>query len=111
MAEPAEWLGGDAAFWRHLAGVPEREFAAARLGSGEVARLSSASTDAESLDTRGGLVDPVIDGFGIVWSVPREEPAALRAFLPGGDVREVADPGGNPLVRSGEHVLTALSRR
>ncbi|SNY38635.1 hypothetical protein [Paractinoplanes atraurantiacus] len=28
VAEPAEWLGGDDAFWRHLAGVPEREFAA-----------------------------------------------------------------------------------
>jgi hypothetical protein len=28
VAEPPEWLGGDDAFWRYLAGVPRREFAA-----------------------------------------------------------------------------------
>lgn len=28
VAEPPEWLGGDDAFWAHLAGVPERDFAA-----------------------------------------------------------------------------------
>ncbi len=28
VAEPAEWLGGDDGFWRHLSGLPHRDFAA-----------------------------------------------------------------------------------
>jgi len=28
VAEPAEWLGGDDAFWEHLSAVPEEDFAA-----------------------------------------------------------------------------------
>jgi hypothetical protein len=95
---------------------PEREFAAARLAAGEVVRLSSTATGAEPLDSRGGLVDPVIDGFGTVWSVPREDPAALRAFLPGGDVVEVADAwpdaaavGGMALSRDGTRLAAVVT--
>jgi len=61
---------------------PERDVAAARLPGGEVARLTSTSTEAEVLDTRTGLVDPTVDGFGFIWSVPKDQPAALRAYAP-----------------------------
>lgn len=72
----------------------ERDLAAARLASGAVVRLNSAGTEPEVLDTRPGLVDPVIDQYGVVWSVPQDDPAALRAYLPNGDVIEVADAWG-----------------
>ncbi|KAF2419942.1 LpqB family beta-propeller domain-containing protein [Microbacterium sp. B35-30] len=70
---------------------PERDLAAARLDSGAVVRLNAGGTEAETLDTRSGLVDPTIDGYGTVWSVPRDDPGAVHAYLPGGDVVEVAD--------------------
>ena len=70
---------------------PEREFAAARLGDGRVVRLNAGGVDPEFADTRSGLVDPTIDPFGIVWSVPREDPGAVRAYLPSGDPVDVAD--------------------
>ncbi len=73
----------------------ERDFAAARLASGAVVRLNSAGTDPEVLDTRPGLVDPVIDPYGIVWSVPQDDPSALRAYLPNGDVYDIADAWGD----------------
>ena len=71
--------------------APERDFAAAKLSSGEGVRLAASGVDPEILDTRAGLVAPAIDGFGTVWSVPRDEPGALRAFVAGGEVRDVAD--------------------
>ncbi|WP_106816018.1 LpqB family beta-propeller domain-containing protein [Microbacterium timonense] len=70
---------------------PERDLAAARTAAGQVVRLDSGGADPAVLDTRSGLVDPTIDRFGIVWSVPREDPTALRAFLPSGDVVDVPD--------------------
>ncbi|MCP2637484.1 LpqB family beta-propeller domain-containing protein [Microbacterium sp. HD4P20] len=70
---------------------PDRDLAAARLASGAVARLSAERGDPELVDTRAGLIDPTIDPFGIVWSVPRDQPSALRATLPSGEPVEVAD--------------------
>lgn len=94
----------------------ERDLAAAKLASGAVVRLSSAGTDAEPLDTRAGLVDPVIDGGGAVWSVPQDQPSALRAFLPGGDVVEIADAwteataiAGMALSRDGTRLAAVIS--
>ena len=69
---------------------PLREVAAARLPSGEVMRFRQDETY-DTLDTRAGLVDPSIDPFGIVWSVPRGEPAAVKAFLPDTTPIDVAD--------------------
>lgn len=68
---------------------PDRDAAAARLASGEVARITP--DGAEILDSRAGLIDPTIDHSGIVWSVPREQPAALAAHLPSGEAVDVAD--------------------
>lgn len=70
---------------------PDRDLAAVKLASGEVARLTSGGTDAEVLDTRAGLVEPSIDRFGVVWSVPQSDPSALRAYLPTGDQVDVPD--------------------
>ncbi|MDR7112549.1 hypothetical protein J2X03_002444 [Microbacterium trichothecenolyticum] len=84
----------------------ERDLAAARLASGAVVRLNSAGTEPEVLDTRPGLVDPVIDPYGVVWSVPQDDPAALRAYLPNGDVIEVAEAWGEGTAIAG----MALSR-
>lgn len=70
---------------------PDRDLAAGRLSTGEVVRLGADGSEAV-LDTRPALVDPTIDPFGIVWSVPQDQPAALRAFLPGSpEPIEVAD--------------------
>lgn len=68
---------------------PDRTAAAATLASGDVARLTASSTEAQLLDTRGGLIDPTIDPHGYVWSVPRGEPTAVHAYGPGGDVIDV----------------------
>jgi hypothetical protein len=84
----------------------ERDLAAARLSSGAVVRLNSAGTEPEVLDTRPGLVDPVIDPSGVVWSVPQDDPSALRAYLPSGDVIDVADAWGDATAIAG----MALSR-
>lgn len=68
---------------------PLREVATARLSTGEVMRFRLDETY-DTLDTREGLVDPSIDPFGIVWSVPRREPAAVKAFLPDTTAIDVA---------------------
>lgn len=95
---------------------PEQDLAAARLESGAVARLSSAGTEPEILDTRSGLVDPTIDGYGTVWSVPRNEPGAVLAYLSSGDVVEVADAwsgateiAGMALSRDGARIAAVVS--
>lgn len=60
----------------------DRTTAAARLPGGEVARIAEDGTY-EVVDSRPGLVDPTIDPFGVVWSVPRGEPAAIKVYAPG----------------------------
>lgn len=74
---------------------PDRDLAAAKLASGEVVRLNAGGTDPDVLDTRQGLVEPTIDRFGIVWSVPRDDPSAVRAYLPTGDQIDVPDAWTN----------------
>ncbi|MFB7893182.1 LpqB family beta-propeller domain-containing protein [Microbacterium sp. NPDC056044] len=94
----------------------ERDLAAARLASGAVVRLNAAGTEPEVLDTRPGLIDPVIDPYGVVWSVPQEDPSALRAYLPNGDVVDVVDAWGDAtaiagmaLSRDGTRIAAVLS--
>ena len=94
----------------------ERDLAAAKLASGAVVRLSSAQVDAEPLDDRSGLVDPTIDDFGNVWSVPREDPGAIQVHPPNGDVVEVGDAwseatsiAGLALSRDGTRLAAVVS--
>jgi hypothetical protein len=76
----------------------QRDHAALRLTSGGVAR-QSADGKSDLLDARAGLVDPTIDQFNIVWSVPRAKPSAVAAFLPDGTRVNVADawPGASQI--------------
>lgn len=69
---------------------PDWDAAAVRLATGEVVRLDKDETN-HPLDVRAGLVDPSIDPFGFVWSVPRDQPAAVLAFSEDGTPFEVAD--------------------
>ncbi|MDY0909034.1 LpqB family beta-propeller domain-containing protein [Microbacterium sp. CFBP9034] len=69
---------------------PDRDAAAARLDTGAVLRLRDNQTFA-TLDERESLVDPTIDPHGYIWSVPRDAPAAVRAYPDEGEFIEVAD--------------------
>lgn len=58
----------------------DRTMAAARLAGGEVARIRDDATF-DVIDSRPGLVDPSIDPFGMVWTVPRNQPSAVKVHL------------------------------
>lgn len=60
---------------------PAREEAAVRQSDGAVSILRADETF-DVLDTRPRLVDPSIDPFGIVWTVPRDRPGGVQAYLP-----------------------------
>jgi hypothetical protein len=51
---------------------------AAALGTGGVYLLSDAASGARLVDPRSGLIAPSIDPFGYVWSVPANDPSAIR---------------------------------
>lgn len=77
---------------------PGHDVAAALLATGEVVRLRG-DAPAEPVDTRAGLVAPSIDPLGNIWSVPRDQPAAVRAFTLDGEQIDVADawPGSTAI--------------
>ena len=79
--------------------APDRDVAAARLGGGQVVRLHADGAEVEPLDDRSGLVDPTVGPGGNVWSVPREQPTALRVYLRSGEMREIAEawPGATAI--------------
>lgn len=94
---------------------PDRDAAAVRLSTGEVARIAADETTV--LDTRGGLIDPSIDPFGYVWSVPRDAPAALQAHAPDGSPPvDVADAWSGAMAiqamslsRDGTRIVAAVT--
>lgn len=43
------------------------------------------------VDSRSGLINPGVDPFGFIWSVPRDQPSALTAFSVSGQQSIVAD--------------------
>lgn len=67
---------------------PDQDAAAVRFLDGSVGRID-ANGDLLVFDPRVGLVDPSIDPGGYVWSVPRDDPAALRAFAPDGTAHDI----------------------
>lgn len=69
---------------------PDRDFAAVHVVDGRVARVP-AEGDIAVVDSRSGLVDPSADPFGYIWSVPRTQPSAVRAFSASGEQVDVAD--------------------
>lgn len=70
--------------------APDRDFAAVRLVSGGAARVP-AEGDITVVDSRAGLIDPGADPFGYIWSVPRDQPAAIEVFSASGERSAVAD--------------------
>ncbi|HTM83876.1 MAG TPA: LpqB family beta-propeller domain-containing protein [Mycobacterium sp.] len=51
---------------------------AAVLGAGGVYAVRPAAPKAVLVDDRPGLIAPTLDGFGYVWSVPADNPGAIR---------------------------------
>ncbi|GAA1985229.1 LpqB family beta-propeller domain-containing protein [Microbacterium pumilum] len=93
----------------------ERDWAAMRLTDGTVAR-QGANGSSDELDTRAGLIDPTIDPFDIVWSVPRTQPAAMVAYPLDGTRVDVADawPGATQVTsmavsRDGTRMAAAVT--
>lgn len=60
----------------------DRTQAAARLPDGTAVRIA-ADGSIRPVDRRPGLVDPSLDPFGGVWTVPREDPAAVTVEVGG----------------------------
>lgn len=77
---------------------PERDAAAVRQADGAVAVLRADQTF-DVLDAREGLIDPSIDPFDIVWTVPRDQPGGVQAYLPDRTPVVVADawPGATAI--------------
>ena len=69
---------------------PDLDYAALQLESGEVLRLGSDQSYV-SVDARAGLVNPTVDRYGYIWTVPATRPAAVHATAADGSVVEVAD--------------------
>ncbi len=92
-----------------------RQFAAVRIGSGEVVRVQADGQVLE-VDTRPDLVDPSLDPEGFVWSVPAESPSQLTAYSPQGAPVVVQDalPGASRIAamevsRDGSRIAAVVS--
>ncbi len=73
---------------------PDRDIAAVRYASGQVARVRASDGRAQVLDQRPGLIAPTVDSLGYVWSVPAAHPADVVAYA--ADGRAVAVGGAWP---------------
>jgi hypothetical protein len=73
-----------------IAVSPDRQVAAVQQSTGIVYRVTSESPD--MFDERGGLIPPVIDPFGYIWTVPADDPDALIAW--NADLEPTAIEGG-----------------
>ncbi|MFB2599248.1 LpqB family beta-propeller domain-containing protein [Herbiconiux sp. P17] len=56
--------------------------AAVKAGNGQVYAVRAGDAPAV-LDQRGGLIDPAVDPFGYVWTVPADEPTSVTVYGPG----------------------------
>lgn len=63
--------------------------AALQLPDGAVGR-ATAEDGFWTIDDRAGLIEPVIDTAGYVWTVPRNDPTLVRAIAADGEFVEVA---------------------
>ncbi|PZU40894.1 MAG: hypothetical protein DI573_02510 [Microbacterium sp.] len=64
------------------------ETAAVSLTGGGVARVD-ADGEATTVDPRAGLAEPALDPDGVIWTVPRDQPTALRATLADGTAIDI----------------------
>jgi hypothetical protein len=63
---------------------------AAVLGNGGVYSVTTGDAEPVLVDGRPGLVPPSIDNGGFIWSVPRSNASALRAFQADGTEHRIA---------------------
>ncbi|MEO6506086.1 MAG: GerMN domain-containing protein [Terrimesophilobacter sp.] len=70
--------------------VDVKRSVAAVLGTGGVYAVRAAGQKAVLVDERPGLIAPTLDGFGYVWSVPADDPAAIRVFGADGAPHDLA---------------------
>lgn len=63
---------------------------AAVLGAGGVSLVRASQDGPLLLDTRPGLIAPSLDGYGYVWSVPADQPTAIRVYDFDGGQNDVA---------------------
>lgn len=63
---------------------------AAVLGRDGVSLVRASQEAPLLLDTRPGLIAPSLDGYGYVWSVPADQPTAIRAYDFDGEQTDVS---------------------
>lgn len=63
---------------------PALDAAAARLDTGTVVRVRAQGPYTE-VDARSGVIDPTIDRYGWIWTVPRDNPTSILATAPDGE--------------------------
>jgi len=81
QVSPVDTLSGKvAALSPTAATVGTAGTAAAVLGSGGVSIVRANQASPLLIDARPGLVAPALDSYNYVWSVPADDPTALRAF-------------------------------
>lgn len=73
---------------------PDRDYAATLVEGGDVVRVE-ADGDVAVLDQRDSLISPTTDPLGFIWSVPRGDPSALRAYSSDGVPFDVAEAWAN----------------
>ncbi|WP_203137823.1 LpqB family beta-propeller domain-containing protein [Microbacterium sp. JZ31] len=71
--------------------APDQRTAAVRQSTGIVYRVTSESPDQVDAE-RENLIPPMIDPFGYVWTVPSDDPTAIRAWDP--DLEPIAITDG-----------------
>lgn len=64
-----------------IAVSPDQQTAAVQQSTGIVYRVTTESPD-QLPDEREGLIPPLIDPFGYIWTVPSGDPDAMRAWDP-----------------------------
>lgn len=69
---------------------PDRTTAAVRVTEGTVLRVTAGESSPQPADSRPRLIDPTVDPDGVIWTVPKDAPQAVRAQLPGGGVVDIA---------------------
>jgi hypothetical protein len=58
---------------------PDQQVAAVKLGTGLVSRVTS-DGNVDTVDERGGQIEPLIDPFGYVWTVVGRSPGEVTAW-------------------------------
>ncbi|MFS0733635.1 GerMN domain-containing protein [Microbacterium sp. 1P10UB] len=72
---------------------PTQDAAAVRLDDGTVVRVP-ADGPVSDIDRRPGMIDPTIDRYGWIWTVPRDSPTSILATSPDGEQVSITNGWG-----------------